>query len=68
MALFPISAESQTYVDGEKNARADILLARKSDYAWFGENDLNPYTCSYSKGYRDVIPAAPDYDRNSLES
>jgi hypothetical protein len=58
MVLFPISAESQAYVDGQKNARADILLGRKSDYAWFGENDLNPYPRSYSKGYRDVIRAA----------
>jgi hypothetical protein len=55
VALFPISAKSQAYVDGYKSGQADRRLGIKSDYSWHGVNDSNEYTRSYSEGYRRGI-------------
>ena len=52
MALFPISPKSQAYADGFKNGQTDRRIGIKSEYAWFGVNDLNEYVSSYAQGYR----------------
>jgi hypothetical protein len=52
MALFPISKESQAYVDGFKNGCTDRRIGIKSEYAWNCANDLNEYASNYSRGYR----------------
>jgi hypothetical protein len=54
MALFPISAESQAYVDGYKNGRADRALGISLSVSMYVESSPG-YSQSYAMGYRDGI-------------
>lgn len=54
MVLFPISMESQAYVDGYKSGKADRLLGRRGSYSAFIESRPS-YTRSYAIGYNDGL-------------
>lgn len=52
------------FFDGHKAGAADRLIGQRSDYAWFGVNDPNPYTASYALGYRAGWNGEPAHGRN----
>lgn len=54
MTLFPISPESQAYVDGYRSGQADRRLGRRSTYASFVESRPS-YSRNYSIGYNDGV-------------
>lgn len=55
MALFPISAKSQAYVDGYKSGRTDRALGIRSDYSFFSFETESEYQHNYSLGYRRAV-------------
>lgn len=40
------------YREGFKNGGADAGLGVRSEYSWFGINDISCYIHEYSRGYR----------------
>lgn len=55
MALFPISAKSQAYVDGYKAGKLDRQIGIKLDVSFYGTNSTNEYVREYSRGYRQGV-------------
>jgi hypothetical protein len=52
MTLFPVSKQSQAYIDGYKSGQADRRLGIRLTVSWFIES-VPGYVQSYSLGYRD---------------
>jgi len=52
MALFPISKQSQAYIDGYKAGQSDRRLGIRLTVSWFIES-VPGFVQSYSFGYRD---------------